>query len=76
MATDTIAAQVRAARSAAGLTQVQLAERADLRQPTVADVESGYACDTSTLCALASALEVPLVVHPGAEAPKKRSRKA
>jgi predicted transcriptional regulator len=68
----TIAEQVRAARVAAGLTQVQLADLAHLRQATIAEVESGWVCGGATLRALAVALDAPLVVHPHAEAPRVR----
>lgn len=55
-------ARLRAAREAAGLTQVQLAERSGRSQATVSQVESGVRArpDTDTQVAFATALGVPV----------------
>jgi len=71
----TLAAQVLAARKAAGLSQAALAARACVRQATVNDVEAGRNTDAATLCKLAEALGVALVVHPGATPPERRARR-
>lgn len=72
----TLAAQVLAARKAAGLSQAALAARAHIRQPTVNDVEQGRNTDAATLAKIADALGVALMVHPGATHPTRRSRAA
>jgi transcriptional regulator with XRE-family HTH domain len=54
-----LAANVLMGRTAGGLTQEQLAEAAGMRQPRVAEIESGDAnCQLETLARLATALRV------------------
>ena len=65
----TVAANVRALRTAAGLTLPELAERSGLGRSTLAQLESGRANPSvETLWAIAAALEVPFgrLVEPAA----------
>ena len=63
-------AKLRELRLAAGLTQAQLAEKADIRAAAVSDYEHDKAEPTFTiLCRLAAALDVEL----NAFAPTKRA---
>lgn len=64
---------LREARERAGLTQVQLAERADVRQATISDMESGK--NTRVDLAILEKLCEVLGVEPGdllEREPKKR----
>lgn len=66
-----IAERLKAARTAAGLTQEALARRADLSLPTVQRSEAGrHDPSLTTLLALVNALDVSLedIVGPGAPA--------
>jgi transcriptional regulator with XRE-family HTH domain len=57
---STVRLRLREARQAAGLTQAELAERADLRRATIADIEAGKTTgiDFDTLARLGDALGV------------------
>jgi transcriptional regulator with XRE-family HTH domain len=69
----TIPEQVRAARDARGLSQVELAEASGVPQPTIAHLEHRGANVTwATLARLAVALGVSLVIDPEAPAPTVR----
>lgn len=70
--------RIRELRDAQGLTQDELAKRADVRRATVADVEAGRTkrIDLETLARIAEALGVnaaALIVH---EPAKRRSGSA
>ena len=62
MTTDTLAARLKAARAAAGLSQPQLAERAGVPLPTVRSLEQGQRTKVwlETAAKLARALGVSL----------------
>lgn len=55
-----IARRVRAARTARGWSQIELAERAGVSRPTVARVEAGDDVNTAKLIPIAAALDLVL----------------
>lgn len=57
-----VGVQVRSARTKAGLTQEQLAERIDKAVETISNIERGHsATSLETLATLAAELDIPLV---------------
>lgn len=52
--------RLREARVARGLSQLQLADLAGVRQATISNVENGKGCRPSTLRQIALALNIPL----------------
>lgn len=63
---DTLGQRLRAARQHMGLTQVQLAERAEVKQSDVSKVERGASATTRGIARIAHALEVdPLWLERG-----------
>jgi transcriptional regulator with XRE-family HTH domain len=53
-----LGSRIRAARKDAGMTQVELARKAGITQPTLSDLENGHSDSTSSLIDLAIALGV------------------
>lgn len=70
----TIAQQVEVYRKARGWTQLQLADRIGIAQPRVDEVEQGRNVQSVRLHQVAEALQVALVVLPGATAPEPKRR--
>lgn len=52
--------RIREARVARGLSQLELADRAGVRQATISNVERGQSCRPSTLRQISLALGIPL----------------
>jgi transcriptional regulator with XRE-family HTH domain len=73
---DTFPRRLRDARKAAGLTQVQLAERVGLTQGRIAQLERGDPSDLQQRYDLAVALGVDPAMLDGRLASVKRRRKA
>ncbi len=59
-----LGAAVRRARKMAGLSQVALSEKVNLRQATVSRLEAGEPVELQTLMAALAALDLELVVQP------------
>lgn len=57
-AMNTLGTRIRSARKEAGLTQVELARKVRITQPTLSDLENGHTDSTSSLVELAMALGV------------------
>lgn len=57
-AMNTLGTRIRSARKEAGLTQVELARKVHITQPTLSDLENGHTDSTSSLVELAMALGV------------------
>lgn len=55
---NTLGTRIRSARKEAGLTQVELARKVHITQPTLSDLENGHTDSTSSLVELAMALGV------------------
>lgn len=55
---NTLGTRIRSARKEAGLTQVELAKKVHITQPTLSDLENGHTDSTSSLVELAMALDV------------------
>lgn len=53
-------ARIRQARIAQGLSQLQLADRAGVRQATISNIENGKGCRPSTLRSIALALGITM----------------
>ncbi|MFC8596819.1 helix-turn-helix domain-containing protein [Isoptericola sp. NPDC057191] len=59
-----IARRIRAARTACGWSQIELAERAGVSRPTVARVEAGGDVNTAKLIPIAAALDLVFETKP------------
>ena len=56
---------LRRSRRSAGVTQISVAERADLRQATISTIEAGSpGVKLETLCDLLAALNLGIVIRP------------
>ncbi|MEB2554076.1 helix-turn-helix domain-containing protein [Burkholderia cenocepacia] len=55
---NTLGTRIKSARKEAGLTQVELAKKVHITQPTLSDLENGHTDSTSSLVELAMALGV------------------
>lgn len=59
-----LAASLRRFRKKAGLTQGSLGQRAQVRQATISELETGSGAKLETVFAILSALDLELVVRP------------